>query len=141
MSESDKLKYLQYADLSISFAEPHQLNPKPDVNQLYFGKYFTDHMLKIHYYESMNGWQAPEIMPFGNIALHPAAKVFHYAIEVYMIYFIIFYIIAKICFMLQLRLKNSIFKYYIIIFNNFFLYNEVRQIIIKFSSYYNKIIY
>ncbi|XP_029163145.1 branched-chain-amino-acid aminotransferase, cytosolic [Nylanderia fulva] len=73
----------KYADLSVTFAEPHQLNPKPDVNHLYFGKYFTDHMLKVHYYESMNGWQAPEIMPFGNISLHPAAKVLHYAIELF----------------------------------------------------------
>lgn len=74
---------LQYTDLSVHLAGPDQLNSKPDVKELLFGKYFTDHMLKIHYYENMNGWQAPEIMPFGNITLHPAAKVFHYAIEVY----------------------------------------------------------
>lgn len=73
----------KYADLSVCFAGPNQLNPKPDVKELLFGKYFTDHMLKIHYYESMNGWQAPEIMPLGNIALHPAAKVFHYALELF----------------------------------------------------------
>ncbi|CAL1683270.1 unnamed protein product [Lasius platythorax] len=73
----------KYADLTVCLADLHQLNPKPDVKELLFGKYFTDHMLKIHYYESMNGWQAPEIMPFGNIVLHPAAKVFHYAIELF----------------------------------------------------------
>lgn len=73
----------KYTDLSVHLAGLDQLNPKPDVKELLFGKYFTDHMLKIHYYESMNGWQTPEIMPFGNITLHPAAKVFHYAIELF----------------------------------------------------------
>ncbi|EFN70181.1 Branched-chain-amino-acid aminotransferase, cytosolic [Camponotus floridanus] len=73
----------KYADLSVCLAGPDQLNPKPDVKELSFGKYFTDHILKIHYYENMNGWQAPEIMPFGNITLHPAAKVLHYAIEMF----------------------------------------------------------
>jgi len=82
--------FLQYADLSVRLAGPDQLNPKPDVNKLAFGKYFTDHMLKINYYESLNGWQAPEIMPLENIVLHPAAKVLHYAVEVYItvLYFI-----------------------------------------------------
>ncbi|GAB1861554.1 Branched-chain-amino-acid aminotransferase [Camponotus japonicus] len=73
----------KYADLSVCLAGPDQLNPKPDVKELSFGKYFTDHILKIHYYENMNGWQAPEIMPFGNLTLHPAAKVLHYAIEMF----------------------------------------------------------
>lgn len=82
MDGSESVIYLQYADLSVRLAGPDQLNPKPDVNKLSFGKYFTDHMLKIHYYEGMNGWQAPEIMPFENIVLHPAAKVLHYAVEV-----------------------------------------------------------
>ncbi|XP_036140729.1 branched-chain-amino-acid aminotransferase, cytosolic isoform X2 [Monomorium pharaonis] len=40
-------------------------------------------MLKIHYYEGMNGWQIPEIIPFENIVLHPAAKVFHYAVQLF----------------------------------------------------------
>ncbi|TGZ53132.1 Branched-chain-amino-acid aminotransferase [Temnothorax longispinosus] len=76
-------RFFKYADLSVRLAGPEQLNPKPDVNKLSFGKYFTDHMLKIHYYEGMNGWQAPEIMPFENIVLHPAAKVLHYAVELF----------------------------------------------------------
>ena len=28
------------------------------------------------------GWQDPEIRPYGDISLSPAAKVFHYAVEV-----------------------------------------------------------
>lgn len=73
----------KYADLSVRLAAPHQLQPKPNVSQLSFGKYFTDHMLKIYFYETLGGWQAPEITPFENLVLHPAAKVLHYAIELF----------------------------------------------------------
>ncbi|XP_015600591.1 branched-chain-amino-acid aminotransferase, cytosolic isoform X2 [Cephus cinctus] len=71
------------SDLSVRLAAPHQLQPKPDVSALTFGKYFTDHMLKVFYYESLGGWQAPEITPFENLVLHPAAKVLHYAVELF----------------------------------------------------------
>ncbi|XP_046835952.1 branched-chain-amino-acid aminotransferase, cytosolic [Vespa crabro] len=73
----------KYADLSVRLAAPHQLQPKPNVRSLSFGKYFTDHMLKIFFYETLGGWQAPEITPFENLVLHPAAKVLHYAIELF----------------------------------------------------------
>jgi branched-chain amino acid aminotransferase len=73
---------LQYSDLSVRLAAPHQLQPKPNVSELGFGKYFTDHMLKVFYYEALGGWQMPEITPFENLVLHPAAKVLHYAVEV-----------------------------------------------------------
>lgn len=63
-------------------AGPHQLNPKPDASELAFGKQFTDHMLKVFYHNRLGGWQKPEIMPFENLVIHPAAKVLHYAIEV-----------------------------------------------------------
>ncbi|XP_014209170.1 branched-chain-amino-acid aminotransferase, cytosolic [Copidosoma floridanum] len=73
----------KYADLSVRFAAPHQLQPKPNVSDLAFGKYFTDHMLKVFYHEALGGWQMPEITPFENLVLHPAAKVLHYAIELF----------------------------------------------------------
>ncbi|XP_076303215.1 branched-chain-amino-acid aminotransferase, cytosolic-like isoform X3 [Lasioglossum baleicum] len=71
----------KYADLSVRLAGPQQLQPKPDVSALAFGKYFTDHMLKIFYHEALGGWQVPEITPLENLVLHPASKVLHYAIE------------------------------------------------------------
>ncbi|XP_011139184.1 branched-chain-amino-acid aminotransferase, cytosolic [Harpegnathos saltator] len=80
---SPKRDSFKYADLSVRLANPHELRPKPATSQLTFGKYFTDHMLKIHYYEALGGWQAPEIMPFENLVLHPAAKVLHYAVELF----------------------------------------------------------
>lgn len=63
-------------------AGPRQLRHKPEVQQLQFGKIFTDHMFKVHYHKALGGWQTPEIIPFENIVLHPAAKVLHYAVEV-----------------------------------------------------------
>ncbi|XP_058789122.1 branched-chain-amino-acid aminotransferase, cytosolic [Phymastichus coffea] len=73
----------KYADLSVRLAAPGQVQPKPNVSDLAFGKYFTDHMLKIYYHEALGGWQIPEITPLENLVLHPAAKVLHYAIELF----------------------------------------------------------
>lgn len=74
--------FRQYSQLNVRLAAPHQLNPKPEADDLVFGKHFTDHMLKVAYHRRLGGWQAPEILPLENLVLHPAAKVFHYAVEV-----------------------------------------------------------
>lgn len=73
---------MQHEDLQVRLAAPYQLNPKPDANDLGFGKYFTDHMLKVSFDKQLGGWQKPEITPFGNLTIHPAAKSLHYAIQV-----------------------------------------------------------
>lgn len=73
----------KYSELTTTLAEPQQLRSKPDVSELKFGQIFTDHMLKIFYHEALGGWQKPAIIPFENISLHPAAKVLHYAIELF----------------------------------------------------------
>ncbi|XP_055389618.1 branched-chain-amino-acid aminotransferase, cytosolic [Condylostylus longicornis] len=70
-------------DLSIRLAAPAQLQPKPEVDELAFGKHFTDHMLKIFYHRNLGGWQKPEITPLENLVMHPAAKVLHYAVELF----------------------------------------------------------
>lgn len=72
----------KYSEAEIRLASPEQLQTKPDVDSLEFGKYFTDHMIKINYHNALDGWQKPSILPVENISLHPAAKVLHYAIEV-----------------------------------------------------------
>jgi branched-chain amino acid aminotransferase len=72
----------QYSQLRVRLAGPHQLQPKPEADDLQFGKLFTDHMFKVAYHKRLGGWQAPEIMPLENLVLHPAAKVLHYAVEV-----------------------------------------------------------
>ncbi|XP_033216893.1 branched-chain-amino-acid aminotransferase, cytosolic isoform X2 [Belonocnema kinseyi] len=73
----------KYSDIAVRLAAPDQLQPKPNVSELSFGKFFTDHMLKIFYYEALGGWQMPEITPLENLVLHPAAKVLHYAVELF----------------------------------------------------------
>lgn len=75
--------HLQYSDLNTTLADPSQLRSKPDVHELKFGQIFTDHMFKVLYHKTLGGWQKPVIIPFENISLHPAAKVLHYAVEVF----------------------------------------------------------
>ncbi|XP_036318897.1 branched-chain-amino-acid aminotransferase, cytosolic [Rhagoletis pomonella] len=72
------------AQLSVRLASPQQLQPKPDSDEMLgFGRVFTDHMLKIYYHRSLGGWQRPEITPLENLVVHPAAKVLHYAVELF----------------------------------------------------------
>ncbi|KAM0788975.1 hypothetical protein ACM66B_003047 [Microbotryomycetes sp. NB124-2] len=54
---------------------PGQLPPS---QSLVFGQQFTDHMLTIKWH-AQTGWQAPEIKPYGDLAISPAATVLHYA--------------------------------------------------------------
>jgi branched-chain amino acid aminotransferase len=83
--EHEKDVGLQFlsTDTSTRLATPTQLQPKPEVDELAFGKYFTDHMLKIFYHKNLGGWQKPEITPLENLVMHPAAKVLHYAVELF----------------------------------------------------------
>jgi branched-chain amino acid aminotransferase len=58
-------------------------NPKPlpDESKLGFGSIFTDHMFIMKHND--DGWYDPQIVPYGPIALDPAASVFHYGGEVF----------------------------------------------------------
>jgi branched-chain amino acid aminotransferase len=47
-----------------------------------FGKFFTDHMLTMTY-TSGTGWHDAFVMPYGPIAMSPAAAVLHYAQEIF----------------------------------------------------------
>ncbi|GAA6071697.1 branched-chain-amino-acid aminotransferase, mitochondrial isoform X1, partial [Tachysurus ichikawai] len=55
-------------------------NPKPELSNLGFGKFFSDHMLTVNWTEK-GGWETPQIKPFQNLSLHPASSVLHYSIE------------------------------------------------------------
>jgi branched-chain amino acid aminotransferase len=50
---------------------------KPPVNQLGFGKYFSDHMFLMDYQGGR--WQKPRIEPYGPLSLEPGACVLHYS--------------------------------------------------------------
>ena len=55
--------------------------PKPE-GPLGFGNYFTDHMFCMDY-SPEQGWYDPRIIPFQNLSLSPAARVFHYGQEMF----------------------------------------------------------
>lgn len=52
-----------------------------DWDNLPFGKIFSDHMLVMEY--ENGSWQQPEIMPFGNLSLHPATSAIHYGQSIF----------------------------------------------------------
>ncbi|MCQ2530320.1 MAG: branched-chain amino acid aminotransferase [Lachnospiraceae bacterium] len=62
-------------------------NPNPaqkptDESKLGFGRVFTDHMFVMDWYKG-KGWEDARIIPFGNLSVHPASTVFHYAVEIF----------------------------------------------------------
>ncbi|CAE7942399.1 unnamed protein product [Symbiodinium sp. KB8] len=56
---------------------PQELLPN---DKLKFGATFTDHMLVCDWTES-KGWHAPAIVPYGPLAIDPAASVLHYSLQ------------------------------------------------------------
>lgn len=53
--------------------------PAPD--SLIFGRHFTPHMFMLNHRDG--SWQDPRIVPYGPLSLDPAAKVLHYAQEIF----------------------------------------------------------
>lgn len=56
------------------------LTPKnrPSVDQLGFGRYFTDHMYVAKYSKAKGGWYSSEVVPYGPFSIDPGASVLHY---------------------------------------------------------------
>lgn len=71
-----------FRDLQMQLAGPEELQEKPAADSLVFGKHFTDHMLSVSW-NAVDGWSIPRIAPIQPISLHPAAKVLHYALELF----------------------------------------------------------
>ncbi len=60
-----------------------KLKAKPERDdELGFGKFFTDYMFSMKWDEA-RGWHDAAIIPYGPIALDPAATVFHYGQEIF----------------------------------------------------------
>uniref|UniRef100_A0A0B7BCQ2 Branched-chain-amino-acid aminotransferase n=2 Tax=Arion vulgaris TaxID=1028688 RepID=A0A0B7BCQ2_9EUPU len=74
------LSSFKYEDLQITITDKPA--PKPDNDSLKFGAQFTDHMLEIDW-TAQNGWGFPQIKPLEAFKIHPAAKVLHYATELF----------------------------------------------------------
>lgn len=69
--------------MEIKFTKAAALKEKPvDETTLGFGRNFTDYMLVMPYDEGQ-GWHDPEIHPYGNIELSPAAMCLHYGQTVF----------------------------------------------------------
>lgn len=72
---------ISYNDLEVHRTQAPRQKPS-ETHQLVFGKQMADHMLIVEW-TSKNGWQSPNIVPFGPIAIKPSASVLHYGIEVF----------------------------------------------------------
>ncbi|MBL7963335.1 MAG: branched-chain amino acid aminotransferase [Flavobacteriales bacterium] len=51
--------------------------PETDLDQIKFGRTFSDHMVVMDYRDG--AWQAPTIVPFGDLRMSPATLVLHYS--------------------------------------------------------------
>ena len=54
-----------------------ELKEKPDMSNLGFGNYYTDHMFVMDYTEGI-GWHDARIVPYGAFEMEPACMVLHY---------------------------------------------------------------
>lgn len=68
--------------LNVKYELTAQKKPKPDWDNLGFGRYFTDHMFMMDY-DKGQGWHDARIVPYQNLSLDPACMVFHYAQEMF----------------------------------------------------------
>lgn len=63
--------------MNIRIEKAKTLKEKPDMNNLGFGMYYTDHMFVMDY-KTGKGWYDPRIIPYQPIVLDPSAMVLHY---------------------------------------------------------------
>ena len=68
--------------MEIKITRAATLKEKPDSSTLVFGKAMTDHMFIVDY-DAGQGWHDPRIVPYGPLAIDPAAKVLHYGEEIF----------------------------------------------------------
>jgi len=62
-------------EIKVTRAQTNRTRPKDA--DLGFGQVFTDHMFVMEYSED-KGWHDPQIMPYSDFSISPAAMVFHY---------------------------------------------------------------
>lgn len=68
--------------MEMTIERAQTLKSKPSIEELGFGRYFTDHMFTMDYTDGI-GWHDAKIIPYGPIELDPASMVFHYAQETF----------------------------------------------------------
>ena len=67
--------------MNIQIVKNKNRKQKPDVNELGFGNYFTDHMFIMDYNDGK--WGDYRIVPYENISISPANMVFHYSLSTF----------------------------------------------------------
>ncbi len=63
--------------MKIEFEERKILKQKPDMEDLGFGRIFTDYMILVDYNQEQE-WHNPRIVPYGPLNYDPGAMIFHY---------------------------------------------------------------
>jgi len=69
-------------NLNFQLERASNLKAKPAESELGFGRFFTDHLLRMDFTRK-GGWSDPRIVPYGPLGIDPAASVLHYAQEVF----------------------------------------------------------
>ena len=68
--------------MEIKIIKNENPSQKPNGAELGFGKIFTDHMFVMQHSRE-KGWYDAQIIPFGNLSIHPASTVLHYGSEIF----------------------------------------------------------
>ncbi len=68
-------------EITINLSTNKKEKPQDEL-KLGFGSIFTDHMFMMEHTRE-KGWHNAQIVPFGNLSLHPATKSLHYGQEVF----------------------------------------------------------
>jgi branched-chain amino acid aminotransferase len=66
----------------LEIIESQNRKPKPEADNLGFGRHFSDHMFIMDYAKD-KGWYNPQIIPYQPITLDPAAMILHYGQTVF----------------------------------------------------------
>ena len=66
-----------WKDLDISLEKAETLKDMPSIENLGFGRYFTDHMFFMEWNRDQ-GWHNAEITPYTSFSMDPASTVLHY---------------------------------------------------------------
>ena len=68
-------------EIRVELTKTPKAKPVPG-EKLPFGKQFSDHMFLMNY-ETGKGWHDPRVVPYGDLALSPAAMCLHYGQTVF----------------------------------------------------------
>jgi len=81
LSSTTPVRFISSNNLKINLKnDTSDFRNRPEQEDLVFGTTFTDHMLNIEWDEK-SGWNHPEIVPFTDLKINPAASSLHYGLQ------------------------------------------------------------